>query len=740
MEAGTSLRYFSGEDCDHREYRRWKQWALNKMRTMDKLPEEARGSFLWTLLTGRALEVVEHLKESDYQVKGGEETILDLLDKRWPELDRTDEIGENIADVFALKAREGESIRQWCARSRECFDKCARKTGVKFPEEARGWILLNCSGMNEEQRAVCLARAQGELKFDTLSQSMRSCFPEYTDMKKRLLAATWREKRAELNMVQKGRKFSTEVLLVSSPGFAVLDSGCGKTIIGRSTLAAFQEIWRQHGVPQPAEKPEQNCFRFGNGEQEVSQTIVDLPVFLAGRPGYVKAAVVKGKAPLLLSRPALQKLQARLDFDRDRLTLFEGQFEVPLEVNSAGQYTIPVTAFPPNAQALFPAAPMVEPTPNEWTIVIRGLSLTVHTPSMTEEQLNVMHWKAKQHRQLMAQVTAGISDAELTVNSSSIMSRWLSDPQGMPSEIICDPHRANIADAFSSILEQGGATFKLTAADAHWQLGQPQSVAERLQRSPVQPDIIMTEGSKHSGEASESTSVADKAADFREAEPAVEHVRKPKDGVPEPPPHADELDPSTGYGPASATVKMTQAESEECCKLVLKARQCGVWDEILRRVRDYEDIRLDEAWLGAKSGPMSDGAKRLRDERSCSTAPTYSGGSMALATAAPTPSTAKMPGTPHAEADKYPPGISSLEQWGKCMVAFGKYKGALSYSELFEGTADGMAGYRAWCLNHAQSGSAALKDLVAYLEIRGSSAGGSQDVIPGSSIARTFKT
>ena len=648
MEAGTSLRYFSGEDCDHREYRRWKQWALNKIRTMDKLPDEARGSFLWTLLTGRALEVVEHLKESDYQVKGGEKTILDLLDRRWPELDRTDEIGENIADVFALKAREGESIRQWCARSRECFDKCARKTGVKFPEEARGWILLNCSGMNEEQRAVCLARAQGELKFDTLSQSMRSCFPEYTVPKRRtaaahvvedqpsssaheeqrednfqdvelflaehgmhdsadledpaedegydeeavaeILAATWREKRAELNMVQKGRKFSapdprraggtgkdfkrsfrvqveelkqrtrcrrcgkighwqreckapasatigsaasqtshaagavqvvgtelpehfictaaacpeTEVLLVSSPGFAVLDSGCGKTIIGRSTLAAFQEIWRRHGVPQPAEKPEQNCFRFGNGEQEVSQTIVDLPVFLAGRPGYVKAAVVKGKAPLLLSRPALQKLQARLDFDRDRLTLFEGQFEVPLEVNSAGQYTIPVTAFPPNAQALFPAAPMVEPTSNEchsvqydrnpkrlkdfWefrpqdrTVIRHHVKprTTLFTPKNTqcpvpidqlqpdrttkldkpadvlrdhrdswvephcahskhdsrpwtgktvfrllthaavprlpdaqEEQLNIMHWKAKQHRQLMAQVTAPSKQTE----------------------------------------------------------------------------------------------------------------------------------------------------------------------------------------------------------------------------------------------------------------------------------------------------------------------------------------
>ena len=70
------------------------------MRTMDKLAEDSRGSFVWTLLSGRALEVIEHLKESDYQVKGGDKVIFDLLDKRWPELDRTDEIGENIAAVF----------------------------------------------------------------------------------------------------------------------------------------------------------------------------------------------------------------------------------------------------------------------------------------------------------------------------------------------------------------------------------------------------------------------------------------------------------------------------------------------------------------------------------------------------------------------------------------------------------------------------------------------------------------
>ena len=93
MEQGTSLKYFSGDDCDYREYRRWKQWAVNKMRVMDKLTEEARGSFIWTLLQGKALEVVEHLDEEAYQKKGGEKVLFDLLDKRWPEKDRADQMG-----------------------------------------------------------------------------------------------------------------------------------------------------------------------------------------------------------------------------------------------------------------------------------------------------------------------------------------------------------------------------------------------------------------------------------------------------------------------------------------------------------------------------------------------------------------------------------------------------------------------------------------------------------------------
>ena len=192
-EGGHSLRYFSGEEADHREYKRWKLWVQNKMRVTEKLAEEARGSFVWTLLQGKALEVVEHLAPAEYQKKDGDRVLFELLDQRWPEKDRADELGEHVSEVFLLKSKEGENIRQWCARAREVFDRCNRKTGVQFPEEARGWLVLNCSGMSEEQRAVVLARCHGSRKFDDVSQAMRSCYPEYVVPKRRSHGAHYAE-------------------------------------------------------------------------------------------------------------------------------------------------------------------------------------------------------------------------------------------------------------------------------------------------------------------------------------------------------------------------------------------------------------------------------------------------------------------------------------------------------------------------------------------------------------------
>ena len=87
------------------------------------------------------------------------------------------------------------------------------------------------------------------------------------------------------------------VSLVSSPGFAVLDSGCGKTIVGANALSAFRKIWNDSGIEQPQPLTEENMFRFGNGASELSKESIEMPVCLAERAGTIRAAIVKGDAP-----------------------------------------------------------------------------------------------------------------------------------------------------------------------------------------------------------------------------------------------------------------------------------------------------------------------------------------------------------------------------------------------------------------------------------------------------------
>ena len=104
-------------------------------------------------------------------------------------------------------------------------------------------------------------------------------------------------------------------------------------------------------IPEPI--PETNHFRFGNSQSETSEFSVRMPVNLARRPGTIKAAVVKGRAPLLVSRKALQTLQAVIDFGNDKLTLFSDRRSIPLTTNEAGQYVVNVLDAQPSTESPF---------------------------------------------------------------------------------------------------------------------------------------------------------------------------------------------------------------------------------------------------------------------------------------------------------------------------------------------------------------------------------------------------
>ena len=101
-----------------------------------------------------------------------------------------------------------------------------------------------------------------------------------------------------------------EVFLVSSPGYGILDSGCSRTLIGQETLNQFMRLYQARGLLVPAAKHQRNLFKFGNGHEELSERVVSMPVCIHGKMGRVEAAIIKGSAPLLLSRNALKSLKA----------------------------------------------------------------------------------------------------------------------------------------------------------------------------------------------------------------------------------------------------------------------------------------------------------------------------------------------------------------------------------------------------------------------------------------------
>jgi len=99
---------------------------------------------------------------------------------------------------------------------------------------------------------------------------------------------------------------SGETFLVSSPGFGIVDSGCSRTLIGQETLNSFLRLFHDLKLPAPETKSETNLFRFGNGSEEWSERVVTMPTGIFGRRGSIEAAIIKGNAPLLLSRATMR--------------------------------------------------------------------------------------------------------------------------------------------------------------------------------------------------------------------------------------------------------------------------------------------------------------------------------------------------------------------------------------------------------------------------------------------------
>ena len=101
---------------------------------MDKLPKTAAGAIILTLSTGKSADCVEHLPPKAYQKEGGDEVSLKLLDRRFPEKEKSDELGEMTHEICVLETQSAETVEGWIGLK--------KKIEVDFPEETRGWLAL----------------------------------------------------------------------------------------------------------------------------------------------------------------------------------------------------------------------------------------------------------------------------------------------------------------------------------------------------------------------------------------------------------------------------------------------------------------------------------------------------------------------------------------------------------------------------------------------------------------------
>ena len=178
----------------------------------------------------------------------------------------------------------------------------------------------------------------------------------------------------------------------------------------------------------------------------------------------------------------------------------------------------------------------------------------------------------------------------------------------------------------------------------------------------------------------------------------------------------------------------TEEDQSKCIDLLCKARDTGALPALMHRVLGVEpdwDLVTPKSTMGA----MSDASKRQREEEP---APSYAGHIAVV----PVP----MPMVSAVAADvagpKSPPGVPTLEVWGRTVIPFGKMKDRRTYASLFRSTDKDDVSYVHWLESHYSKGSAQLRDLVEYfMAMKGfkpNAPVGSDVLIPGTNVPRQF--
>ena len=130
-------------------------------------------------------------------------------------------------------------------------------------------------------------------------------------------------------------------LLLHEPGKAIIDTGCGRCVIGALTLEAHQSVMGDQAkeIVWKYDTPFV-VFYYGNGTKDRSMGVIDLPCVVGGQNMQIKMHVVPGEVPCLLSKSWLKENGAVLNTSSEELLLTKKQITTPMSEGPSGHFEL----------------------------------------------------------------------------------------------------------------------------------------------------------------------------------------------------------------------------------------------------------------------------------------------------------------------------------------------------------------------------------------------------------------
>ena len=130
-------------------------------------------------------------------------------------------------------------------------------------------------------------------------------------------------------------------LLKESYGYALLDSGCSKTVAGEDWINDYISKLSDKDSEKVKLEPSTESFTFGDGKTQKSLRKITFPCWVGGGTADITADIVKCKIPLLLSRKSMSKVKMIIDFANHKAIINER--EIFLKLTTSGHYGLPIS-------------------------------------------------------------------------------------------------------------------------------------------------------------------------------------------------------------------------------------------------------------------------------------------------------------------------------------------------------------------------------------------------------------